>query len=601
MKESLRKDPVRPAVFTAAALILFLLLSLRLFHLQIVHGSEYRVKSEDNRIRLVEVVAPRGVIRDREGNLVVSNVPAYSCYGVPHELWQEPSSMDSLSGILKLDIEDLRSNLIKPVRWSFRPIRIQRDLDFDVLSAYEEQRDKIPGTFLEIEPKRYHPGGHAAHLLGYVGEVTQKDVERNPHLEISDLVGKTGLEKLYDSYLRGVNGRRFSVVNAYGQEMPTETRLQGEDPQPGKELWLTLDLQLQAAAESLLTGYIGSIVALEVETGGILAMASSPTYDPDIFSGSIDQDGYQRLVESPELPMLNRSVQTMYPPGSTAKMALLIQGLELGIITSDWSIYCPGYHRVGDRTFKCWRSGGHGRVGCITAIEASCDVFFYRLGLKLGVDGIHDAYRRFQFGELTGVDQTSEAPGLVPSTEYYDRRYGPRGWTKGYIPSISIGQGEVLVTPLQLCAYIAALADGSYWRTPYLLEAVYDPVQDSFDRPKRPSPIPIDADPEIMGIVQEGLRRVVWGTRGTARMQRDDEVMIAGKTGTAQNPHGEDHAWFIGYAPLSQPLVAAAVLIEFGEHGSSAAAPLAREILKNYVTRHQKQGPMLAAVGAVSQ
>jgi len=350
-------------------------------------------------------------------------------------------------------------------------------------------------------------------------------------------------------------------------------------------------------AESLLAGKIGSVVVIDVRNGGVVAMASAPTYDPDIFAGRLDATAWNNLLEDPNKPMLNRSVQTMYPPGSTIKPAMLTEALQSGAITPEWSTSCPGSYSVGNRSFKCWKHGGHGHVTPLLAIEESCDVFFYKVGMIIGPDGVHSAMTRYHMGKATGVDQTSEADGLAPSVAYYNRHYGPNGWTRGFIPSISIGQGEVLVTPVQMAAYAAAIADGTVWRKPHLVNGVYDPETQTLER------IPVEADtlsasPEIVGMVREGMRLVVWGDQGTARAQRDDQVQIAGKTGTAQNPHGDDHAWFIGFAPVDHPIVACCVLVEFGMHGSSAAAPIGKEVMKKYVLDERDHGPASGPIPA---
>jgi len=311
--------------------------------------------------------------------------------------------------------------------------------------------------------------------------------------------------------------------------------------------------------------------------------ASSPSYDPDIFAGTLQSKDWDALLADENKPMLNRTVETMYPPGSSTKMALLIEGLVSGVITPSFTVHCPGSYTVGNHTFKCWKKGGHGTIGCVGAIEASCDVFFYTLGMKLGADGIHRAYERFHYGMKTGIDVTAEASGLIPSTEYYDRRYGKNGWTKGYIPSISIGQGEVLVTPIQQCAFAAAMGDGKVWKQPYFVESIRNPLTGVVITPERSEPIELNVPTEIMAIAKEGMRRVVWGDFGTARAQRNVDVPIAGKTGTAQNAGGDDHAWFVGYAPEAFPRYAACALVEFGLHGSSAAAPIVRQMLEYMV------------------
>jgi penicillin-binding protein 2 len=586
MKSSVNVETTRTWLFVGLGLALFAVLGVRLFELQVVNGAEFRDKSDHNRIRLIEIAPPRGVMRDRDGRLLLANRSSYTCYGVPNELWDDKEGMKLLAQALGMTPEHLEEQVIKPIRKTFTPMRLKRDLSFEELSAFEELRDRIPGAFLEIEQKRYHFNRLAAHALGYVAEVAPEELKKFPGVKSGDLVGKRGLERLYDEDLRGVKGFRFSIVNAYGQEIAEEQTLERVEPKPGKELWLTLDMDLQAAAESLLTDKIGAIVAMDVRTGGVLCIASSPTYDPDVFTGRMDPDQWKILLEDKDKPMLNRAVQTMYPPGSTVKPAMLLEGLQSGTITPSFSINCPGWYTVGNRTFKCWKKGGHGHVDVLRSIEQSCDVFYYRLGMLLGVDGVHDAFDRMHFGRPTGIDQTSEAAGLIPSVAYYNRRYGPTGWTKGFIPSISIGQGEVLFTPIQLCAYASALADGKFWRQPYIVEGVLDPDTHTLTRRPLPEPDPIDASPENIAMVREGMRLVVWGS-GTAAQQRDEQCPIAGKTGTAQNPHGDDHAWFIGYAPVDNPIIATCVLVEFGEHGSSMAAPLSHDIMRRYVLSEQ--------------
>jgi penicillin-binding protein 2 len=569
--------------FVVVGVLLFGMLGIRLFQLQVVKWPEFREKSDHNRFRLIEIAPPRGIMRDRKGRLMVTNRPCYTCYGVPGELWRDKNGMALLGQALQMPTGFLEDEIVKPFRRTFAPMRLKRDLSFVELSAFEEVRDQIPGAFLEVEQKRAYPGKLGAHLVGYVSEVAKEELDRFPGVVTGDLVGKRGLERLYDADLRGVKGRRFSIVNALGQEVGEVENVKRIEPVAGKELWLTLDLDVQALAESSLAGKTGAVVAMDVRTGGVIAMASAPTYDPDIFAGRVNPEEWNALLTDPDKPMLNRAVQTLYPPGSTIKLAMLIQGLESGQITPNWSASCSGTYTVGNRAFRCWKKGGHGQVTPLRAVEASCDVFFYKVGMQIGVDGVHDALARFHFGSATGVDQTSEADGVIPSEAYYNRRYTPSGWTRGFIPSISIGQGEVLVTPMQMCGYIAALADGKFWRRPHLVAGIFDPESQTLAAVPQPQPLPLEAKPEFIEMAREGARRVVWGAEGTARRQQDDQVHIAGKTGTAQNPHGDDHAWFIGFAPVEDPIVACCVLVEFGMHGSSAAAPIAKDVMKRYV------------------
>jgi penicillin-binding protein 2 len=596
MRFKISTESARFYGFLAVGTLLFALLIGRLFQLQVLNWQEYREKSDNNRFRIVEITPPRGIMRDHRQRLLVTNRPTFSCYGAPRELWRDKRGMALLGRALGMPDGFLENDVIAPFKRTFAPMRLKRDLSFAELSAFEELRDQIPGAFLEVEQKRAYVGKLAAHALGYVGEISEDELDEFDGVATGDLVGKRGLERIYDADLRGVKGRRFVMVNAHGQEIAEVEKTKRIEPVAGKELWLTLDADVQALAESLLVDKIGAVVAMDVRTGGVVAMASAPTYDPEIFAGRVDATDWNRLLEDPNKPMLNRSVQTMYPPGSTIKPAMLLEALESGAITPTWSTGCPGSYTVGNRTFKCWKKGGHGRVVPLRAIEASCDVFFYKVGMQIGVDGVHSAMDRFHLGRATGVDQTSEASGLAPSESYYNRRYGPTGWTRGFIPSLGIGQGEVLVTPLQMCAYMAALANGKEWRRPHLVEGVFDPETQTLAKLADKGNEPLRASPDNIALVREGVRLVVWGDQGTARRQQDSEVKIAGKTGTAQNPHGDDHAWFIGYGPVEDPIVATCVLVEFGGHGSSVAAPIAKEVIKRYVLLEREYARQMAAL-----
>ncbi|MCL4304874.1 penicillin-binding protein 2 [bacterium] len=579
-----RSENIRFFSFIAFGVLTFSLLIYRLVQLQVVQGPEFREKSESNRIRFVELLAPRGVMRDRNGNLLVSNRPSYTCYGIPRDLYHDSLATGLLGVALAENPADIRDKILKPVKSTYRPQRIRRDMPYTLLARFEELRDQIPGAYLEIEPKRFFPYGVAPHLIGYVAEVAESELATFPGLQSGDLVGKRGLERLYDKDLRGIKGSKLSVVDVYGQEVETGGEIGRIEPVPGNELWTTLDIGAQLLAESLLVGNIGSVVAMDVRTGGVVVMASSPSYDPDIFAGSISAFHWNALLTDPEKPMLNRAVQTMYPPGSTIKPALLVEGLASGAISPSWSVSCPGSFTFGNRTFKCWKKGGHGHIDCIQSVAQSCDVFYYKLGLQLGADGIHRAMSRFHFGSPTGVDQTSEAAGLIPSEEYYNKRYGPRGWTKGFIVSVAIGQGEMLTTPIQLAAFAGAIATG-VWRQPHVVDGIYDPNNRTLTKRADYVIDTLDLTPEILRYGQFGMEQVVWGPSGTARRQQNDSLKIAGKTGTAQNAHGDDHGWFICYGPIDNPMYSCCALIEFGKSGSGAGAPVAGEVLRDLIRR----------------
>ncbi|MCC6476184.1 penicillin-binding protein 2 [bacterium] len=581
-----RNELLREWSFYVVGSLIFLLLIYRLADLQIVRRTEYQSKSEENRIRFVEIPAPRGIIRDRNGALLVSNRPSYTCYGVPRDLWKDSIAVEKLGSALAGDPAEIRDKILRPNRTTYRPQRMRRDLPQTVLARFEEMRDQIPGTYLEIEPKRFHPDKLAPHAIGYVAEASEEEVEKYEGIEQGDLIGKRGLEKIYDTELRGKKGNRLSVVDVHGQEVEFGGSLGRIEAIPGKELWTTLDREAQILAESLLVDKIGAIVAMDTRTGGVVCFASSPSYDPDWFAGSISTDQWKYLMENSDKPMLNRVTQTMYPPGSTIKPAMLIEGLTSGVISPSWSVSCPGSFTYGNRTFKCWKKGGHGHIDCIQSLGQSCDVFYYKLGLQLGADGIYRALKRFHLGQPTGVDQTSEAAGIAPSKLYYDKRYGPNGWSTGFLVSVSIGQGEMLATPMQMCAFTAAIASDGVWKEPYLVEGIFDPSTRVLEKRAIPDSLPpSDAWPQAIEMAQLGMREVVWGAAGTARSQKNDSTRIAGKTGTAQNAHGDDHGWFIGYGPYDDPRYSVCCLVEFGKSGSGAAAPLAGAVLKNLIIR----------------
>ncbi len=581
-----RSNALRDGLFLSVGTIVFALLIYRLIQLQVVHGPELRAKSEDNRIRFVEMLAPRGVIRDRTGALLVSNRPSYTCYGIPRDLLRDTLAVERIGFALAVDPNEIRDKQLKPYQRSYRPQRLRRDLPYSLLARFEETRDQMHGAYLEIEPKRFYPGSLAPHAIGYVAEVSDEELAKFPGLQSGDLVGKRGLERLYDKELRGEKGSRLSVVDVHGQEVISSEDLGRIEPVPGQELWTTLDHGAQMLAESLLADKIGAVVAMDVRTGGMVVMASSPSYNPDVFAGSVSANDWQALLNDPQKPMLNRAIQTMYPPGSTIKPAMLVEGLHSGVITTSWSVSCPGYFTYGNRTFKCWKKGGHGHVNCVQSIAQSCDVFYYKLGLLLGVDGINRAFTRYHLGSPTGVDQTSEAAGLVPSKEYYDKRYGPKGWSTGFLVSVSIGQGEFLATPIQLCAFTSMVATGGIWRKPFVVDGIYDPSTRTLQKRAVSEEEKItDVSPEILRLAQEGMEQVVWGPSGTARRQQNDSLKIAGKTGTAQNSHGDDHAWFICYGPIDNPMYACCALVEFGKSGSGAGAPVAAEVLRYLIRR----------------
>jgi penicillin-binding protein 2 len=394
------------------------------------------------------------------------------------------------------------------------------------------------------------------------------------------MVGKAGLEFSYDASLRGVKGMQFVQVDAEGRDLGLFGIDRNIDIQPGMDLYMTLDYNFQQFAESLMVDKRGAIVALDTRTGGVLAFVSKPDYDPRILTGKITSDVWTKLQSDTSHPLYNRVVQSRYPPGSTYKLVAAIAALQEGIITPRWSAYCPGYFKLGRKTIHCWNEGGHGEIDLLQAIKGSCNVYFYQLGLKIGLETWSEYSKRFFFGSPTGIDLPSESSGLVPTVEYFNRVYGEGGWTKGNLANLAIGQGELLTTPLQMAQFAMIMATKGIVHSPHFASFLYDKLNEK-EMPfptKTKSVKGISAD--VYDIIRQGMRQVVDG--GTGWRASVPGIEVAGKTGTSQNPHGEPHAWFIGFAPYENPTIAIAVIIENGGGGGAFAAPLAERCLEKY-------------------
>jgi penicillin-binding protein 2 len=581
MKNS--SDIKRLWILMGVTTLAFLVLFWRLIQLQIVQAEEFLEVSEGNRIRAVEIEPVRGRIFDRHGNLLVDNRPSFSVFVIPYEIRRRTQTADYLARLLELDKQSMDEKIARQRSQPFQPVRIARDVPFVHIAALEERMSELPGVLVRIESKRYYPVSIAPHLIGYLGELAQEDPVKFPGLKVGDMVGKTGLELTYDAELRGQKGVRYIQVDALGRELGEVYPEKAVPPVPGPDVFLTLDLHLMNYADSLLGDRAGSVVAMDPWSGEIYVLLSKPRYNPDVFSGVLSPETWKQLQEDPAKPLLHRAIQSGYPPGSTLKMAILAAALESGAIGNDYTTNCPGSFRLGRRTYACWKPEGHATVGNIKSIEESCDVFYYKVGLEAGLDAIESMLRMLRFGVPTGIDLDAEASGLVPSKEYYDQRYGPKGWTKGVIPNISIGQGEVLVTPLQMARFCAILATRGYYIQPHLYggltPANWDAFPDANFRQEK-----VELHPETWDIIQEGMRRVLHGEHGTAQWLNPPTPM-AGKTGTAQNPHGEDHAWFVAFAPYQNPKIAVSVLVEHGEHGSTTSAPIAVRLILEFLKR----------------
>jgi penicillin-binding protein 2 len=586
-------------------LLMFMIYMVRMWHLQVLQGTSYRFQSENNRIRIEDIAAPRGIIFDRNGVPIVENRPAYNLVIIREDIRDLDGTIRQLARLCERQPEEffsiIEANKTIP---KFLPLRLAADLDRDCLARIEAQRIRLPGVLIQLEPKReYKWNGSAAHLVGYLSEITEADLrgEKYQGYYPGEDIGKLGVEGAFEKYLHGKRGGRQVEVDAVGRRM----RLLDEVlPISGRNLWLTLDMDLQQFAESLLQDREGAIVAVSPYDGAVLAFACSPTFDQEKFVRGLKKEEWLALSKDPNHPLLNRGSGGAFPPGSTYKPFVALGALKEGVVTPTSTFSCPGYLQFGDRKYRCWRDAGHGAMDVERALIQSCDVFFYQTGLKLGVDRIAQYSNMFGLGERTGIGLQGEHPGLIP-TSWWKKQATGIPWQRGETISISIGQGFDLATPLQMAIGYAAIANnGKLWQ-PYVVKRIEGNNSDEIDeiKPKLKRKIPIDQ--RYFDIVKRGLMSVVEDPRGTAHAIKDPSIQMAGKTGTAQVVHvaqganrkllerlskykDKDHAWFVGYGPASDPQICVAAIIEHGGHGASVAAPLVQKVILSYMKNKEK-------------
>jgi penicillin-binding protein 2 len=568
-------------------IITMTVLLIRLWDLQIMRGSEMRKLSEQNRIRIKKVIAPRGIMYDRSGRVLADTRPSFNVYITPEDIKDFSQTVDGLAKLLDADREDIIDKLKAASRMppSF-PVKIKSDVPMDEVARIEAHRVYIPGVSIQIEPKRNYPYGQMlAHALGYVSEINDEELKTKDYKDYSpgDYIGKYGLEKNYENYLRGIDGEKRVEVDARGREVRT---LDIIEPTAGNSLHLNIDMDLQTVVEKAMENKKGGCVALDTKTGGVLVLASRPAFDPNKFASGITKEDWRAIITDKTHPLQNRVTQGRYPPGSTFKIALALKALELGIINERTTFLCRGGFPFGNRVFKCWKKGGHGNIAIHRAIVESCDVFFYNVGLRLGIDRIHEVADSIGLGKLTGIDLPGEKQGLIPSSAWKKKTYG-QPWYEGETVSVAIGQGAVWLTPIQLSQLAAFVANDGVTFKPQLVNRVVSPVGKVIKVFEPVTNSNIKLKKETLKIVKDGMRGVVNEPGGTAYASRLQNVAMSGKTGTAQaaslekGSHLGDHAWFIAYAPSEEPSVAITALVEHGGHGSSAAAPIAKAITEN--------------------
>ena len=578
----------------------FAVLLLRLIYLQVIRGEEYRLLSLNNRIRLQSIDPPRGLISDRNDYVLVENRPSFDVSVTLKDAGEVEETIKKVSKHLMVPSEELMLKLTASKGVSaYKPILLKQDIGRNALASIEAHKYDLPGIAVNVKLRRHYLNVQdAAHLIGYLSEISPAELAAKlyPGRRRGDFIGKYGAEKAYENYLRGTRGGRQVEVNANGRVVRV---LKTVNAKPGQNVYLTIDHVLQKKAESLLRGVAGAAVAMDPGSGRILALASSPSFDQNFFASGMSHEQWDSLISNPFRPMENKAIQGEYPPGSTYKIITALAGLEEGVIDEDTEVFCPGFYRFGNRTYRCWKRGGHGRVKLHKAITESCDVYFYKVGELLGVDRLAWYAKASGLGSPTGINLDKEAKGLIPTAAWKKRRTGVP-WQKGETLSIAIGQGFNLATPLQMVGLTAAIANGGTRYRPMILEAIKSPdgriIHQS--QPEVIGKVPISE--RTLELVRTGLWAVVNSDHGTARGSRLADIEISGKTGTSQvigrkkddtrseedrPAHLRAHAWFVAYAPSQNPVIAVAVLVEHGEHGSSAAAPVARELIKTYLRR----------------
>jgi penicillin-binding protein 2 len=582
-----RPDPGRRRVIAMAGLVTVALVVIvcQLWYLQVLEGGRFQEASEKNRIRVRPIAAPRGILFDRNGLPLVDNRPTFTLSLIPRELDRDAGARDAtlgrLAALMQIPFAELQDAVARVSPDSILPVRVRRGLSMNDVAKVEEWKLELPGVIVEVEPQRAYPTSRfAAHLLGYVREVSDEQLRQGRYRR-GDMVGQTGLERLLDEYLRGKDGGERIEVDAMGRQIRL---IQSTEPNPGAQVVTTVDRRLQEAAERAMEGKAGAVVVMDPRNGDILAMVSTPAFEIDRFTGTIDRNAWLRVVQDPNHPLLNRTIQSQYPPGSIFKMVVAAAGLQEGTLAPTDRVHCTGEFHLGAWTFHDWKKEGHGSVDLMKGIRDSCDVYFYTAGLKVGAPAIAKWAIAFGFAAPTGIDFGGEKPGLIPQPRM-SRRGRAAPWHAGETVNMAIGQGAVLVTPMQVARFMAAFANGGVLWKPRLVQRIERPDKGVVWGDVGGVTGHVELSPMVWAFLRQALWAVV-NDGGTGAAARIPGLDVAGKTGTAQtvanskSEKGQDHAWFAAFAPVKDPEVVVVVLVERGGHGGATAAPIAREILK---------------------
>lgn len=582
---------IRVRIFTGLILFIVIILTMRLSQLQLIDTDAYAGESRMNAIRENRVQPARGVIYDRDFRLMVDNEPSYTITLTPRHFRLDKIPL--LAELLEVPDSLVAARLEEARQWSaFRPSRSFREVPFETFSRVQENQYLLPGVWFEVEQnRRFVTDARAAHGLGYIREITDAELtpRRNLGYRPGDLIGKAGLEKTYEEYLRGRLGSEFKLVNTHGLEV--KSYLDGADdraPMAGYDLHLGIDSRVQALAESLFVNKRGGAVALDVNSGEVIAMVSKPDFDPEIFSESIDREVWAYLTTSKEKPMFNRATMSGFPPGSTWKPFMALMSLAEDNIDENSRVTCRGYHPFGGPgMFRCL--GVHGSIAVREAIQRSCNTFFFEMMMRTNIDTFSEYAHAFGFGERAPTDIGEQSAALIPDSSYFRRMY-PRGWTAGYTINLGIGQGDMTVTPLQLARHTAAVANKGTLFPPHLVRELVHGETGDVLRPRLPAPRIIDIDQHYFDVVREGMRAVM--EAGTGRSVQLPDIPSGGKTGTAQaGANRKDHSVFIMFAPYDEPEIALAVMVENAGYGGTAAAPIASLMAEQYLNGMIAQTP----------
>ncbi len=572
-------------------LMILVLLGLRLWQLQIRDGVFYLELARDNRTRSIVLEPARGLLYDRNGELLANNIPSFQLYVSLEDVQDREALINRLPHYIDINSQTVSKKLSQKSRRG--RVKIKNGLTLKEAALIESHRMELPGVLIQPEYQRHYPlGAYASHVIGYVGEISEAQLKNPEFLDLhaGRIIGQYGVERTLDAHLLGKTGRKIIEVDAFGYPKRT---LSVQPPLAGNDLYLTLDIRLQRLAEDLLGEESGAIVALDPWNGDVLVLASRPSFNPNDLSGGISPQAWQLLLQDSRHPLTNRAIQGQYPPGSTFKIVMAAALLGTHTMKANDSHICHGTFPFGRRVFRDWKRWGHGTVNLTKALAESCDVYFYKAGNQLGIDTIATYSRQFGLGSKTGINLPSERSGLVPSTAWKKKNRGER-WYPGETISVAIGQGFLSVTPIQMAKAIGIVATNGQVVQPRLLKGVRLRRTGNFTEEPMPSTQQLPLSPQLFSHIKEGLVAVV--TKGTGKRAQSKIVSIAGKTGTAQvialkddgdtsevKKKHRDHAWFIAFAPVEQPKIAVAVIVEHMGHGGSAAAPLAKALIEAYI------------------